>query len=362
MTPARRPAAPPRPAAPRSGTARSALARLGLALSLLLPASPARADDALSYLLHVGAGQLHLLWSREELTPERIAALEPAERANLAALQRALAFGESQGLEASTSYRSLVETPKEGIVQVVTAAPADKLEALTWWFPIVGSVSYRGYFDPARAKEFAADLAGDGYDTYVRPATLYSTLGWFDDPLPRNLLAWPEEELIDVAVHEQVHATVYVASDVTYDESLASFIAHQATLAQLADRPELAQRARDVFADELTYANLVNALAKDLDAVYAQAKGPDDARARRAPIFERYQKEVYPAQPWRTQRFARFQTLQLSNAWLVGNRDYLGLLPCFERELASLGGDLSAFVRAHRDKPGHRADGCEAAR
>ena len=97
---------------------------------------------------------------------------------------------------------------------------------------------------------------------YVRPATLYSTLGWFDDPLPRNLLAWREEDLIDVAVHEQVHATVYVPSDVTYDESLASFIAHQATLAQLADRPELAARARDAFADELTYATLVNALAR----------------------------------------------------------------------------------------------------
>ena len=247
-------------------------------------------------------------------------------------------------------------------MQVVTAAPANKLEALTWWFPIVGSVSYRGYFDPERAKAFAGELAAAGDDTYVRPATLYSTLGWFDDPLPRNLLDWPEEELIDVAVHEQVHATVYVASDVTYDESLASFIAHQATLAQLAGRPELAQRARDAFADELTYANLVNALANELEAVYAESKGADDARARRAPIFERYQKEVYPAQPWRTQRFARFQTLALNNAWLVGNRDYLGLLPCFERELASLGGDLPAFVKAHKDDPGHRAADCEAAR
>ena len=316
----------------------------------------------MSYLLHVGAGQLHLLWSREKLTPERIAALPPAERENLAALQRALVFGESQGLAPSTSYRSLVETPKEGIVQVVTAAPADELEALTWWFPIVGSVSYRGYFDPERAKAFAADLAAEGYDTYVRPATLYSTLGWFDDPLPRNLLDWPEEELIDVAVHEQVHATVYVASDVTYDESLASFVAHQATLAQLADRPELAQRARDAFADELTYAQMVNALARELEAAYAGASGPEDARARRAPIFERYQKEVYPAQPWRTQRFARFPTLALNNAWLVGNRDYLGLLPCFERELASLGGDLAAFVKAHKADPGHRGADCEAAK
>ena len=80
----------------------------------------------------------------------------------------------------------------------------------------------------------------------------------------------------------------------------------------------------------------------------------------RAPIFARFQHEVYAAQPWKTQRFARFQTLELSNAWIVGNRDYVGLVPCFERELAGLGGDLPAFVKAHREKPGHRPEGCEA--
>ena len=167
-------------------------------------------------------------------------------------------------------------------MSVVTAAPADKLEAVTWWFPIVGSVSYRGYFAPERAKEFAADLAADGYDVYVRPATLYSTLGWFDDPLPRNLLAWQEEDLIDVAVHEQVHVTVYVPSDVTYDESLASFIAHKATLAQLADRPELAQRARDAFADELTYARMVNALASWRPPTPSERAGDARRGARRS--------------------------------------------------------------------------------
>jgi hypothetical protein len=36
----------------------------------------------------------------------------------------------------------------------------------------------------------------------------------------------------------------------------------------------------------------------------------------------------------------------------------VGLLPCFEAELAALGGDLAAFVRAHREDPGHRAAAC----
>jgi len=314
----------------------------------------------LAYLAHAGAGQVRLLWSRESLDAKTIAALPPGEREDYEAFRSALAFGESLGLAHTTSFTRLADTGKDWLVQVVTAAPANKLDPVTWWFPIVGSVSYRGYFDAERAQAFAAELRGQGLDVYVRPSPLYTTLGWFEDPLPRPILRWPIEEVVDTAIHEQVHLTVYIESDVAYNEGLATFVAHQATAAFFRDRPEIAERALASFADELTYARMLNDLRAGLDALYASGPTPDEARERRAPIFARYQREVYAAQPWRTKRFAGFQTLSLTNAWVVGNRDYLGLVPCFGKELAELGGDLGAFVRAHREKPGHRPPGCEA--
>ncbi|HTO54981.1 MAG TPA: aminopeptidase [Myxococcota bacterium] len=313
----------------------------------------------LAYLTHVGTGQLKLLWSRESLTAEKIAQLPPGERANYEAFRGALAFGESLGLRQTTSYSRLADTGKDWLVQVVTAAKPNALEPVTWWFPIVGSVTYRGYFDAKRAERFADELRGEGLDVYLRPSPLYSTLGWFEDPLPRPILRWPIEELVDTALHEQTHLTVYVASDVAYDESLATFIAHHATLQYFADRPELAEHASEAFADELVYARMLNELREELDALYAKKLTPDQAREQRTPIFARYQNEVYAAQPWKTNRFSRFPLLTLSNAWVVANRDYLGLVPCFEHELADLHGDLAAFVRAHRAKPGHRPEGCE---
>lgn len=322
---------------------------------------PARADFALAYLARLGSGQARLLLSREPITPELLASLEPAEQQNLESLTRALAFGESLGLARTTSYRDLVIGPKTGLVQVVTAAPANKVEPVTWWFPITGSVSYRGYFDPARADAFAAELAGEGYDTYVRGAPLYSTLGWFDDPVPRAVLAWPEEQVVDTFLHELVHQTVFVPGDIAYDEALATFIAHHATLAYFADRSELRGRAEASFADELTFSRMLGGLRDELGALYAQAPAPEQARELRAPVFARYQTEVFAAQPWRSRRYARFPELALSNAWLVGHQDYVGLLPCFEAELAALGGDLPAFIRAHVDAPGHRDPGCGAA-
>ncbi len=299
-----------------------------------------------------------MLLSREPLTPERIASLEPAEQQAYASLLDALAFGESLGLAHTTSYRDLVDDPNAGVVHVVTAAAANRLEPRTWWFPITGRVSYRGYFQKERADGFAAELAAEGYDTYVRPAPLYSTLGWFDDPIPRALLSWPVHDRVDTLLHELVHQTVFVPDDTAYNEALASFIAHHATLAFLASQPEARARAEDGFADELTFARMLDGLRAELERVYADAPTPDQARQLRAPVFARYQGEVHAAQPWRSRRYARFPETALSNAWLVARTAYVGELPCFEAELASLEGDLAAFVRAHKEGPGHRFGDC----
>jgi predicted aminopeptidase len=355
---ARRSADRARRAAPRSGTRR--LRGVVCALLLALPL-PARADFALAYLARLGAGQARLLLSREPITPALIASLEPAEQRNLESLTHALAFGESLGLAHTTSYRDLVPGTQSGVVQVVTAAPANRVEPVTWWFPITGRVSYRGYFDPARAADFASELAGEGYDTYVRPAPLYSTLGWFDDPVPRAVLAWPEGQVVDTFLHELVHQTVFVPGDVAYDEALATFIAHHATLVFFANQPEPRALAEDDFADEITFSRMLGALRDELGVLYAQTPTPEEARERRAPVFTRYQTEVFPAQPWRSHRYARFPELALSNAWLVGHQDYVGLLPCFESELAALGGNLAAFIHAHVDAPGHRDPACATA-
>lgn len=245
-------------------------------------------------------------------------------------------------------------------MHVVVAAPANRLEPVTWWFPVSGRVSYRGYFDPQRAQRFASDLAADGLDTYVRPAPLYSTLGFFDDPIPRDALSWPEPELVDTILHELVHQTVFVPGDVEYDEALATFVAHRATAAFYARESDQAAHAAAAFADELTFARLLDGMRAELEVAYRGVNDAQVARERRAPIFARYQGEAFASAPWRTQRYRRFPELELSNAWVVANRTYVALLPCFEAELAALGGDLAAFVRAHRDAPGHRSGACAA--
>lgn len=297
-------------------------------------------------------GQLRYLRDREVLDAERVERLSEEERSGLELLRRAQDFGTQLGLARSQSYRHVIDRDRDSAVRVVVAAPRHRLEAVTWWFPIVGRIAYRGYFDESRAREFAAELGARGLDTYVRPALMYSTLGWFDDPVPLAVLRWPEVDLADVAIHELVHETVFAAGKSDYNEALASFIGMQGTLAFFADDLEKRTEAERVFDDRRQFARLVAELSDEARVLYEGIDAPEEALEARAELFRRYQQEVYPSLPWQTRRYAGFVELELSNAYLVAQGTYTRLLPCFERQLAERGGDLRAFIAAHLESPG----------
>ena len=50
-------------------------------------------------------------------------------------------------LRAKESFTTYSPLDKDTLVLVLSAAYRDRLEPYTWWFPIVGRVPYKGYFD-----------------------------------------------------------------------------------------------------------------------------------------------------------------------------------------------------------------------
>ena len=305
----------------------------------------------------MGAGQARLLFDRERITPELEARLTETERRGLETLRRAIGYGEDLGLACSGSHRYLVDREGRGLVTLVTAAPADRLEPLTWWFPIVGRVSYRGYFDESRARRYARSLGERGFDTYIRPALLYSTLGWFDDPIPRALLRRAPFEIADTVLHERVHETIFLPGDPTYNESVAVFVSHEAVLRMYADAPEVRAVAAAAFADDVRFGALLDRLASELRDLYARPLSAAERTERRDALFERYRTVEFESIAWETERYSGFPRAPLSNAYVVARRTYLEALPCLRAELGGRGSDLRAFVRAHREEPGPRADG-----
>jgi predicted aminopeptidase len=201
---------------------RAVCTALALALALL-----ATGCLPIRYVTQAAAGQ-------EDLNRRGIAISDVVEggyldkrtRSLLAQVAPIKAFGERHGLKRTKNYERYVWINRPAVVWVVSACDPLGFHPYTWHFPIVGSITYTGWFDRKEAKAYGEELARHGWDVDVRPSGAYSTLGWFDDPILSTMLEdGPDAlgELADVVLHETLHASFFVPGQSTLNESVASF-------------------------------------------------------------------------------------------------------------------------------------------
>lgn len=178
------------------------------------------------YVIKSAWSQMSLLNSRVPI--EKTLAktdLDAGVRRKLELAQKAKLFAEDTlGLKKTKNYLTYVELDRPYVSYVVSAAPKDRLEHHEWWFPFIGSVPYKGYFNPDDAKSEAKDLEAKGLDVFVRGVSAYSTLGWFNDPILSSMLRYSDYDLANTIIHETTHATLYIKSNADFNERLASFI------------------------------------------------------------------------------------------------------------------------------------------
>jgi predicted aminopeptidase len=136
---------------------------------------------------------------------------------------------DSLGLKDTENYKTMYDQKGEEVMWVVTACEAFHFKPKTWDFPVVGTVPYKGYFNKEKAVAEAKKLKDEGWDVAVRNPGGWSTLGWFTDPILTGMLNRGEGDLASLIIHEMVHATLWVPDSVTFNESLASFIADTAS-------------------------------------------------------------------------------------------------------------------------------------
>jgi predicted aminopeptidase len=160
------------------------------------------------------------LLTRTNLAPELAAKLQ------LVLALRTFAENELE-LPANGHYLTYADLERPFAVWNVYAAPEFSLEARSWWYPVVGRLKYRGYFNERSAREYAARLAAEGYDVHVGGVQAYSTLGWFRDPVLNTFIFDSETELADLLFHELAHQKVFVAGDTDFNEALATSVAEE---------------------------------------------------------------------------------------------------------------------------------------
>jgi predicted aminopeptidase len=185
------------------------------------------------YLAQAGHGQLELLARSRPIedvvadpnTPTRTAML-------LAHIAEIKDYGRSYGLSIKGNYSRYSALGRPAAVWFVGAADPIAFKPRRFCFPIVGCFAGVGWFDEDDAVRHGVELEAQGYDTIVRPASAYSTGGWFTDPVLSTMLRGGDDalpELANVILHESVHATVLVPDQPFFNESFATYVADALT-------------------------------------------------------------------------------------------------------------------------------------
>ena len=310
--------------------------------------------ESVRYYSHVAHGQFHIVSLRQPI--EEIISDPQTDSVLKKKLEHVLAlreFAENDlSLPVDDNYLNYVDLKRPFVVWNVSAAPEFSLSPKTWYYPIVGHASYRGYFSKEKANAFADQLKSEGYDVYVGGVTAYSTLGWFSDPVFNTIIKGRNDATAALIFHELAHQILYVSDDTTFNESFATTVEQEGLRRWMEENENMTgynnylerRRRRE------TFISLMTKYRKKLEELYRQDLKTDDMRQRKAAVFQSLKNE-YETQKSTWGGYTGYDAWvndQLNNAKLNSIGAYYDLVPAFNHLLASEDGNLEVFYKKCR--------------
>jgi predicted aminopeptidase len=300
------------------------------------------------YYAHVAIGQTRLLRARQPI--ESILAdpaTPPDIQQRLLLVQQARAFAAELGLDVADQYTSFVAWPGDRIVTTIVATRSGEITPAGFYFPLLGRLPYKGYFDREDAAREAAKLRSRGLDVCEFGVRAYSTLGWMNDPVTGPMVRREAGELLETILHELVHATVYIRDHAEFNESVARFIGEEASVV-FYDRAGQTNRARQRRL-EIRDARRIDAefirFRDEVTELYEAREAGSERDRRRLELEERARDRIL-ALPFETIDPSRLAgSLRMNDACVALTGTYSADLERYRELLARLGGDLAAFVK-----------------
>lgn len=307
--------------------------------------------STLGYYSQSIGGHLQLMGQRRPIVtvlqdPETSASL----RRQLAAIRQIRDFAsDSLALPDNGSYRSYADLGRDAVVWSVVAAPRFSLQPKQWCYLIIGCASYRGYFSRQSADLYADELRAQGLDVAVEPVPAYSTLGWFDDPLPSTIVGWSKPQIAGLIFHELAHQQLYVKDDSAFNEAFAGLVEEEGVVrwlqgqdGQLLEQWQLSQQREQQFIGLLLETS--QQLQVLFDQEWTDARMQQYKAALYQSLRERY---LLLKNSWDGYSgFDGWFDRDLNNAHLASIATYQEWLPAFKRLLTESGDDLALFYAA----------------
>lgn len=309
----------------------------------------------MGYYLKAGLGQAKIIFGKQDIDVVlQDKNLDPERRRKLLLVEdiRQFAFDEV-GLTENDNYTTFYDLKGKPITYTVVACPKDSLDPYIWSFPIVGDLPYIGFFDKEDADEEAQRLRDEGYDVVVWPASAYSTLGWFSDPVLSNMLDYSDVDLVDVILHEQTHVTVYIEGDITFNENLATFVGYAGSLEFFKQRNDLKnlKAAIDQKHDKIIVGQFTEQLVNEVKALYKRDISYDQKLIEKKKLFARarlrFRKKTM--RKLKTKNYDYLADRQYNNAILSTMSIYNKEIESFEALHKACGSDIRRTVEALKE-------------
>jgi predicted aminopeptidase len=304
------------------------------------------------YLGHLATGQAQMMRAMrpiEEVLKDP--ATSPSLRNQLETIQHARTYAHDLGLEVDKQYTSYVDWPGDRIITTLVATRPGEITPAGFWFPLVGRLPYKGFFDRDRAETEAVKLRGKGFDVCVVGVPAYSTLGWVNDPVTAPMLRGGAGRTVETIFHELVHATVYTKDHIDFNETVASFIGQEASVRFFADTEgATAAATRRAAVDESrALTKILIDLRDRVEALYEEAD-PGADRERRREVLEITTREELAALALRGRDGTSLaQTMRLNDACVALAGTYGAGIERYAANLSALGEDLPEFIARLRE-------------
>jgi len=301
------------------------------------------------YLIHIGSEQGRILWHREKI--EQLISekrLEEESLKKLRLIQKVRSYAISKlALNENGGFVYYTMLNRDEIGWNVSASEPLSFTSYTWWFPIAGTVPYKGFFNKDYALKLENELKEKGLDTRVRVIGGYSTLGWFSDPVLSPQLKWEEFRLVGLVFHEMAHATVYLPGDTDLNESYASFVEEKG-LEQyytLTEGPK--SQTLEKYRLEKIVRNraieLLKRYAKNLESIYQSNQTKEEKLSAKQKIISEFKEEILKLKIVSAKKAEEFRKREWNNEDFLGFIRYHSGVKGFESIFQKVNGDFQAF-------------------
>ena len=306
--------------------------------------------SGLDYYMHSVTGHLQVLSKRQTISTLLEKNTTPAAlQKQLKQIVEIREFASQQLLlPQNGSYRNYADLDRPYVVWNVVATPEFSLEPLQWNFPIVGVVSYRGYFDLNKAKKFAGSLDENHFDSIIVGVPAYSTLSWFDDPVLSTFSDWPTPAIAELIFHELAHQKLYIPDDTSFNESFATSVAQIGIelWLQNSNDPSLRDNYQIQTKRQQQFNDLLRTTREELQTLYRSAIPPQQMRKEKQLTFASLQENYQQLRKsWQGYDGYDGWFSQLNNARFAATDSYQRWVPAFQLAMQQEGNDLERFYR-----------------